>query len=105
MPIDPDQEPPSERPCWCCGATYRDAELIRLGRHPEFLVCLDCVRSLHRRAAQRHDEQHPSLAGLARHGVQTVRNTATLQMLAPGRTIGIHSAPDRQAPSLIAARH
>jgi hypothetical protein len=39
--------------CWCCGATYPEAQIIRLGTRPEAGVCLNCTISLRRTARER----------------------------------------------------
>ena len=40
-----------ERPtCWCCGNTFDEQELSRLGSHTEVGVCEGCARWLARRA-------------------------------------------------------
>jgi hypothetical protein len=36
--------------CWCCGAPYPVAELVRLAARPEIAVCFGCGRFLHRQA-------------------------------------------------------
>jgi hypothetical protein len=36
--------------CWCCGSASQEAELVRLGRHPEVGVCLRCAHFLHQQA-------------------------------------------------------
>ncbi len=41
--------------CWCCGREFGEANLVRLGSHPEVGLCLDCARWVHRRAAERRD--------------------------------------------------
>lgn len=42
---------PTERPsCWCCGSTFTEQNLVRLGNHPEVAVCPGCAQWLHRRA-------------------------------------------------------
>src|SRR5207249_3782151 len=33
--------------CWCCGSAYHEADLVRLGSHPEVGVCLRCAHFLH----------------------------------------------------------
>jgi hypothetical protein len=72
--VQPEQEhAPSGTGCWCCDAEYPEAELVRLGQHPEVGVCLRCARWLQRRAMQRYDEQHPSSAARLRGGIQAVR--------------------------------
>ena len=36
--------------CWCCGNTFDESDLTRLGTHPEVGVCRSCAKWLHRRA-------------------------------------------------------
>ncbi|WP_235079221.1 hypothetical protein [Amycolatopsis orientalis] len=71
--VQPERERVSEAGCWCCGGAFPEAELVRLGSHPEVGVCLRCARWLRRRAVQRFDERHPSPAALVRGGIQSVR--------------------------------
>jgi hypothetical protein len=52
--------------CWCCGNRYPEAELTRLGSHPEVGVCERCARWLHRRARAARDEDRRSLGPWAR---------------------------------------
>ena len=59
--------------CWCCGKTFGEDELVRLGEHPEVGVCLQCAIWLKRRAVAHH-KQHPSLSGRLLSEVDTVRN-------------------------------
>ena len=41
----------AEQPfCWCCGNTFEESDLTRLGTHPEVGVCRGCAKWLHRRA-------------------------------------------------------
>jgi hypothetical protein len=41
----------AEQPfCWCCGNTFEESDLTRLGNHPEVGVCARCAQWLHRRA-------------------------------------------------------
>jgi ribosome-binding protein aMBF1 (putative translation factor) len=60
--------------CWCCGSSFPEEHVVRLGQHPEVAVCLDCALFLHRRATQRRDESNPSLAGRVRSGLQACRD-------------------------------
>jgi hypothetical protein len=73
MSVQPDQDTASRTRCWCCGNQYPEAELVRLGQHPEVGVCLACARWLQRRAVQRHDDNNPSPTGLLRAGIRKVR--------------------------------
>ena len=59
--------------CWCCGSSFPEEQVVRLGQHPEAAVCLDCALFLNRRALQRRDVLSPSLAGRARSGLQICR--------------------------------
>lgn len=60
--------------CWCCGGECEEAGLVRLGEHPEVGICLDCAVWVKRRAAARRHEQHLSLPGRLRSGLDTIRN-------------------------------
>ena len=74
MTVQPEQERASETGCWCCGTKYPEAELVRLGQHPEVGVCLRCARWLQRRAVQRHDEHHPSPTARLHAGIRAVQS-------------------------------
>jgi len=65
----------SEGHCWCCGKTYSEGELVRLGKHPEAAVCFVCARFLHRQATERTDRLRPSVAARARDVVRHGRAT------------------------------
>jgi hypothetical protein len=66
--------------CWCCGQSHDEAELTRLGNHPEVAVCERCARWLHRRAQAPTDAGSGSwqartrrAMGWARSGVMRLR--------------------------------
>ena len=62
-----------ERPsCWCCGNTFDDQHLTRLGSHPEVGVCAECARWLYRRARS-SDTGARTPGGLLRRGVAAAR--------------------------------
>jgi hypothetical protein len=64
----------AERPtCWCCGNTFDDADLTRLGAHPEVGVCVSCARWLHRRARSASDQGKRRPDALLRQGIVRVR--------------------------------
>jgi len=65
-------EPPMPQ-CWCCGDQFDEAELVRLGTHPEVGVCAGCARFLQRRATQRQDELRPSPVSRLRGAVRAGR--------------------------------
>ena len=63
-----------QRPtCWCCGNTFDDAELTRLGAHPEVGVCAGCALWLHRRARFASDKGKRRPGALLRQGVARAR--------------------------------
>ena len=62
--------------CWCCGQEYAEADLVRLGSHPEVGVCFRCARFLSRKAQEAQDRKHPSAAGRARAVLNRGRDTA-----------------------------
>ena len=49
-------EPPVME-CWCCAGEFAEVSLVRLGARPGVTICLDCARSVHRRALARRDER------------------------------------------------
>ena len=59
--------------CWCCDGEYQDAELVRLGTHPEVGVCLRCAHFLHQQARGREDALRPSPASRVRGGLRAGR--------------------------------
>ena len=59
--------------CWCCGALRGEADVVRLGDHPEVAVCLGCAHFLHQRARAREDESRPSPAAKARDLLRAAR--------------------------------
>lgn len=73
MTVQPEHASTVATRCWCCGGDFAEADLVRLGEHPEVGVCLDCANWLGRRAKRRHDEQHPSIGGRIRAAVHSVR--------------------------------
>jgi hypothetical protein len=73
MTTQADQAGPMLSACWCCDSSYPEHQLLRLGEHPEVAVCARCAQSLHRRAVERHDEQHPTTAARLRGAIRTVR--------------------------------
>jgi hypothetical protein len=68
------REPTGHNDCWCCGKTFGEDTLVRLGAHPEVGVCLQCAIWLKRRALAHHHKQHPSLPGRLLSEIDTVRN-------------------------------
>lgn len=74
MTTQSQRQPATAPMCWCCGRSYPEQELTRLGDHPEVGVCLGCAIYLKRRATARRDEHHPTLVSRLRGGIDTVRN-------------------------------
>ncbi|MGW5239835.1 hypothetical protein ACWEOW_12950 [Monashia sp. NPDC004114] len=59
--------------CWCCGGTFEEAELTRLGQHPEVGVCADCARWLLRRSRSGAGHGPPSVSARLARTVDSVR--------------------------------
>lgn len=59
--------------CWCCGTSYPEADLVRLGNHPEAAVCLVCAHYLHQQARAREDARRPSPATRVRNQLRAAR--------------------------------
>lgn len=64
------QDQPS---CWCCGGTFDESDLVRLGAHPEVGLCFDCARWANRRAAEQADADRRGAAVQGRQLVRTIR--------------------------------
>jgi hypothetical protein len=63
-----------ERPvCWCCGNTFDEQDLSRLGSHPEVGVCAGCARWLHRRARSASDAGRRTPGAALRRAVAAAR--------------------------------
>lgn len=63
-----------ERPaCWCCGSTFAEQDLTRLGNHPEVGVCAGCAQWLHRRARSAVDASRRTPALVVRRGLDAAR--------------------------------
>jgi hypothetical protein len=58
--------------CWCCGQTFTESRLVRLGTHPEVAVCLRCARSLNRQARASQERLSPPPATIAARVVADV---------------------------------
>jgi hypothetical protein len=74
--------------CWCCGEARPEADLVRLGDHPEVGICTECARWVHRRAATQNHSGRTSLAGIGRSAVNAVRNRVIGLGLQDRRVIG-----------------
>jgi hypothetical protein len=59
--------------CWCCGQRRDEADVVRLGDHPEVAVCLGCAHFLHQQARGREDAARPSPAARVRDGLRAGR--------------------------------
>ena len=59
--------------CWCCGAGYVEADLIRLGQHPEVGICLGCARDLYRQRTERLDRARVSVPARVRAVIRAGR--------------------------------
>ncbi|MCS7482849.1 hypothetical protein ACFFQW_17820 [Umezawaea endophytica] len=88
MSTQSDNTSASATECWCCGGEYAEAELTRLGTHPEVGVCRTCAQSLHRRAVERYDQNHPTVGARLRAIVGTVRSVVIRKGWHERRIIG-----------------
>ena len=59
--------------CWCCGSTFAEQDLTRLGNHPEVGVCAGCAHWLHRRARSAADANRRTPAAVVRRGLDAAR--------------------------------
>ncbi|MEO6411853.1 MAG: hypothetical protein ABIO48_04635 [Pedococcus sp.] len=59
--------------CWCCGNTFAEHDLSRLGSHPEVGVCAGCAQWLHRRARASLDTGRRAPGALVRRAVGAIR--------------------------------
>jgi hypothetical protein len=59
--------------CWCCGSTFSEEGLVRLGNHPEVGVCPRCAQWLHRRARSSVDAGRRTPVTVMRRGLDTAR--------------------------------
>jgi hypothetical protein len=63
-----------ERPtCWCCGNTFDEQDLSRLGSHPEVGVCAGCAHWLYRRARSSAATGARTPGAMVRRGVAAAR--------------------------------
>jgi hypothetical protein len=63
-----------DRPaCWCCGNTFEEHDLSRLGSHPEVGVCAGCAQWLYRRARLRAETGARTPGALVRRGIAAAR--------------------------------
>ncbi|WP_427384503.1 hypothetical protein [Janibacter sp. G56] len=68
------QDEQAQRPsCWCCGNTFDEQDLSRLGTHPEVGVCAGCAQWLHRRARSTAETGRRTPGAAARRAVSAVR--------------------------------
>lgn len=66
-----------ERKCWCCGNSFDEADLSRLGSHPEVGVCAGCAQWLHRRARSASEARRRTPGALLRRTAAEVRGRVT----------------------------
>jgi hypothetical protein len=69
---------PSQRPsCWCCGNTFDEHDLTRLGSHPEVGVCGGCALWLSRRARSAAEAGQRTPGAQLRRAVAAARGQVT----------------------------
>jgi hypothetical protein len=59
--------------CWCCESTFEQADLTRLGSHPQAAVCARCAQWLYRRARANADAGSRTPGVLVRAGLGAAR--------------------------------
>lgn len=70
MTVQPEHDSATVTRCWCCGGEFPEAELVRLGQHPEVGVCLACANWLRRR-----NHAAPRRTALVAHWTPTDRGS------------------------------
>lgn len=55
VPVVATDEPPRRSECWCCGLIGDPARMVRLGNHPEVVLCLRCARWTAKQAKEIED--------------------------------------------------
>jgi len=60
--------------CWCCGNTFDERDLTRLGSHPEVGVCAGCASWLSRRARSAADAGRRTPGARLRRTVASTRD-------------------------------
>lgn len=76
-------EPAAE--CWCCGASSPGDRVVRLGNHPEVVLCLGCARLASKRAAEIEDADRSEIGRRARDSLRAARRAVVAR--------GWHDAP------------
>ena len=67
----------AEQPsCWCCGNTFEESDLTRLGNHPEVGLCSSCAKWLHRRARSAGENGRRRRGGWVLRAVDAARTRA-----------------------------
>lgn len=59
--------------CWCCGESFHEDQLVRLGEHPEVGLCMNCALWVHRRARALGDEGRRGPGARGRRAVDAAR--------------------------------
>ena len=82
------EDPAAPGTCWCCGRSFDEDSLVRLGRHPDVAVCLRCAHDLHQRAVAREDAARPTGAAQARDILRSGRRFVMNHQLQQKPVIG-----------------
>jgi hypothetical protein len=61
--------------CWCCGAITQPDRTIRLGNHPEVMLCVRCGYWAGKQAWEFDDRDKTGPAVMVRAGFRKVRRT------------------------------
>ena len=74
--------------CWCCGAVGDPARMIRLGNHPEVMLCVRCGRWAANQAREIEDRTATGLLVLARDKLRTLRRGVVRRGWQHNRVLG-----------------
>jgi hypothetical protein len=74
--------------CWCCGMLDDPRRMIRLGNHPEVLLCVRCGRWAGKQAWEIEDSARTGVAVVLRDRVRDVRRAVVRRGWHHGRIAG-----------------
>ncbi|MFC6705886.1 hypothetical protein [Flexivirga alba] len=87
MSADPISSDDTTR-CWCCGNTVDPDRMVRLGRHPEARLCLQCAHFAHQQALRIEDREKRGPTVFARDTLRNLRGEVMRRGLHQNKFIG-----------------
>ena len=95
----PEHDQATRSACWCCGNTFDEDDLTRLGDHPEVGVCAGCARWLDPRAHAAADIGRHTPAVWVRRVVGAARSRVMRAKMQDGPVVGpLLRRSDRHLP-------